>query len=471
MSRAATPVRAAALAGVLVVLGVAAAAPGSAGPGNVVRVEHRDPATAPTRGHPDALVTIEYFFVPQSQAANRLPQYRPLERLHAKHPARVRVIYRVVKLNNAVQLPVAALEAQAQGKFFELMDALHEQRPVTVMTKDQVLELARGIGMDTTRLAAAISDGRYADTFAANERRMQRLGATQQAVVFNSRVIRVTTDADYEREYQNAYDRALELLDQGYDARDLSRVFDAQARRAEPPVVVSTGPIDDDLEGDPTEHPLASPPLDLAGLPSFGNPDADAAMPVVILCRPNDPTCVGLVRIVRRHVQDIYGDEIRAVWAPWFDVTRDDAGDLALLADAALCAEQVATSPDDLFASPGWRWIAKQLDHASRSHGRRMSAEKLIDTVANELDVDSHRLSACRARLANASLDFIAAARRSGVTRSPAVVIGGRIYNGLADDGTIRKLIEAELAPGVLGETADSQFERLLFFLSSPRGK
>jgi len=51
------------------------------------------------------------------------------------------------------------------------------------------------------------------------------------------------------------------------------------------------------------------------------------------------------------------------------------------------------------------------------------------------------------------------------------VVIGGRIYSGLSDDTTIRKLIEAELAPGVLGDTADSQFDRLLFFLSSPKGK
>lgn len=454
-------------AGVLASLGVATAAPN----GGVVRVEHRDPATAPTRGHPDALVTIEYFFVPMSQAASRLPQYRPLERLHAKHPARVRVIYRVVKLNNAVQLPVAALEAQAQGKFFELMDALHAQRPNTVMTKDQVLELARGIGMDTSRLAAAISDGRYADTIAANERRMQRLGASQQTVVFNSRIDRVTTDAEYERAYANAYDRSLELIDQGYDPRQLSQVFDQQARRADAPAVIPTGPTDDDLEGDPTEHRLAKPPLDLARMPTFGDPDATAPVPVVVLCRPNDPSCVGLMRVVRRQVQDIYGDEIRAVWAPWFDVTRDDANDLTLLADAVLCAEQVATSPDDLNASPGWRWITKQLDHASRSHGRRMPAEKIIDTVASELDVDSQRLSACRARMANASLDFIATARKSGVTRSPAVVIGGRIYSGLSDETTIRKLIEAELAPGVLGETADSQFERLLFFLTSPKGK
>jgi hypothetical protein len=463
-------VRRALAVGVLVGFSLAGAAPTPGG--TVVRVEHRDPATAPTRGHPDALVTIEYFFLPQVQAGQRLAAYRPLERLFAKHPARVRIIYRVVKLNNAVQLPVAALEAQAQGKFFELMEALHTPRPNTIMTRDQVIELARGIGMDTSRLAAAISDGRYSETFLANERRMQRLGAAQQTVVMNSRLVRVSTDAEFETEYDKAYDRAQAMIDQGYDARELSKVFDEQERRIDKdkPIAIPTVPSEDDVEGD-NEHRLANPPLELAGLPSFGKPDAEAPVPVVVLCRPNDSQCVGLVRVVRRQVQDIYADEVRAIWAPWFDVAGENAAELTLLSDAALCAEQVGSSPDELYASPGWRWITKQLDQASRSHGRRVPAEKIIDNVANELDVDSQRLSACRARMANASLEFIAKARRSGVTRSPAIIIGGRIYSGLNDDSTIRKLIEAELAPGVLGDTADGGFERLLFFLSSPKGK
>src|SRR5688572_10514787 len=155
----------------LALLGPAGAAPNQ----NVVRVEHRDPDTAPTRGGPDALVTIEYFFIPQPQAVSRLKPYRDLERLHGKHPARIRIIYRVIKSNTGIQLPVAVLEAHAQGKFFELMDALHAPRAGTVMTKDQIFEMARGVGMDVSRLAAAISDGRYNETIAANQRRMERL--------------------------------------------------------------------------------------------------------------------------------------------------------------------------------------------------------------------------------------------------------------------------------------------------------
>ena len=441
--------------------------------GGVVRVEHRDPATAPTRGHPDAFVTVEYFFIPQTQAAGRLPQYKKLEELHKKHPARIRVIYRVVKLTASVQLPVAALEAQAQGKFFELMEALHAQRPNNMLTKEQVLELARGVGMDVTRLSAAISDGRYSDAFAANEQRMQRLHATEKSVLFNSRVAKLSptpTDPELEREYLNAYDKSLELIDQGYDARELTKVYDEQVRRAETPFVVSTGQGDEE-SGDPTEHKLAKPPLDVAGLPTFGKPDARAPLPIVLLCRPNDGGCVNLLRIVQRKVQEVYIDETRAVFAPWFDVARDDANDLALLGDAALCAEQIGANPDSLNASPGWRWIVRALDHHSRSHGRKQKAETVIDTIANELDIDPQRLSACRARMANTTLDFIAKARKSGVTRSPALVIGGRIYENVNDEPSIQKIIEAELAPGILGEMSDSQFDRLLFFLSSPKGK
>ena len=83
--------------------------------------------------------------------------------------------------------------------------------------------------------------------------------------------------------------------------------------------------------------------------------------------------------------------------------------------------------------------------------GKPLSADKLIDVIANRLDLDPHTLSACRAKLASSTLEWIAAARHSGVTRSPALVIGGRIYEGLNDSMLIQQLVEAELAPGVLG--------------------
>jgi predicted DsbA family dithiol-disulfide isomerase len=436
------------------------AAPRGRGPGQVVRVEHRDPDTVPSRGPASAPVTVELYFLPTTNAQARLPSYRMIEKLQASHPARIRVIYRVVKRSGQVQLPAAALEAHAQGKFFDFMEELHRDRTITSLDRAKILDLARRIGMDVPRVAAAMSSDRYLAVLEANDHRLDRITRGRPsvpAVLFNTRPPRSSLgsmgDADYEREYAEAYERAMELVDRGVDPRSLMNAFDALVLRSTQPFVGSTGPTDDDIDGEAFEHKLASPPLSLAGLPSLGRPDARAAVPVVILCRPNDSQCGHSVNQLRK-LQRIYPDEVRLVWAPWFDVSREDAAALTLLGDAVLCAEQVGSSPDDLNASPGWRWIEKQLSRANRSHRRRTPPEKLIDDITAETGIDSQKLSACRARMASATLEWIERARRSGVTRAPALVVGGRIYEGIPDHNVVQQLVEAELAPGVLGELA-----------------
>lgn len=438
---------------VLAALPPAFAAPS---PGQVVRVEHYDPSTTPARGPANALVTVELFFAPSINGSIRMPAYRQLEALQAKHPTRMRLIYRVVQRGAqppGPQLPTLALEAYAQGKFFEFITALHAQR--LTMTRDQMLDLAKRTGLDAQRADRAITEDRYRDVITANERRLERLrGSASPMVFFNNKPPRAAlssmTEADYELAYADAYDRAREMLDKGIEQKDLPKAFDAELLHNDQPLVITTGPTDEDFEGESTEHPLATPPLALTGLPSLGKPDAKAPVPVVIVCRPNDASCSQTMRVVQR-IHTLYRGEIRIVWAPWFDVSRDDAADLALLGDAALCAEKIGSSPDDLDTSPGWQWLIEAYAVIARSHGRRISPDKLIDTAAHKLHVDSRQLSACRATVANATLDWITAARRSGISSSPAVVIGGRIYQGLQDEGLIKQLVEAELAPGVLG--------------------
>jgi protein-disulfide isomerase len=312
--------------------------------------------------------------------------------------------------------------------------------------------------MDVPRVASAIANARYQAVLEANDQRLERITrghVSVPAVLFNTKPPRSPlssmSDADYEREYAEAYERALELIDRGVHPRSLMDAFDALILRNTQPFVRATGPTDDDVTGDAFEHNLASPPLALAGLPSFGNPDAKATLPVVILCRPNDSHCGNSLSQLKK-LQRIYPDEVRLVWAPWFEVSGENAAALTLLGDAVLCAEQVGSSPEELSASPGWRWLEKQLHRASRS--RRSAPEKLIDDVTVEVGVDPQELSACRARMAGATLQWIERARRSGVTNAPTLVIGGRIYKGISDQNVIQQLIEAELAPGVLGELA-----------------
>ncbi len=429
-------------------------APVAAEPGKVIRVEHYDPSTIPSRGPVAAPVTVELFFAPSINGALRMPAYRHLEALAQAHPTRLRILYRVVRRGAqppGPQLPTLALEAWAQGRFFEFVREVHSQR--TTMTREQMLDLARRVGLDPVRAERAITDDRYGEVLTENERRLERLGGSASpSVFFNGRSPRSSlssmTEGDYAAAYQDAYQRALDLLDRGVEQRDLMRAFESQRTDTQPRIV--TAKVEDDAVVESFEHALADPPLDLRGLPSYGDPAAQAALPIIVLCRPNDSGCMPLLRVIR-NLHGIYRGDVRILWAPWFRVDREDAAELTLLGDAALCAEQVGSNADDLDASPGFSWITEAYTQLARLHGRRLVPDRLIDSISTKLRIDPQALSACRARISSLTLEWIEAARRAGVETSPAIVIGGRIYHALSDSGAIQRLIEAELAPGVLG--------------------
>ena len=194
--------------------------------------------------------------------------------------------------------------------------------------------------------------------------------------------------------------------------------------------------------------------LELAGLPTFGRPDA--AIPIVLLCSPVSTNCRASIDHAVE-VQRMYPEDVRVVWDPWFDVTRADATELAMLADAALCAETVGTSStsDTETSSSGWRWVTGVLDATLAPRSQGPPQETTIDQVAAALHVDEHAFSACRASGAGGAVERIGAARHSGVRGAPTVMIGGRLYlRGLPDTASLQRLVEAELAPGVLGQWA-----------------
>jgi hypothetical protein len=440
----------AALAAALV-FAPAAAAPRPS-PGLAERIEYRDPATAPARGPLSALVTIEVFFVPGVNTPNTA--LRLLQQLQDQHPARIRLVYRILKGSMVLIVPSVLLEAHVEDKFFELLDELSKQRGQ--MKKDELLELARKVGVDSRRVALATQFEQFRDVLEANQRRLERLRAgSLPAVLFNGKATRTAlgtiTPADLEREYNDAYERALEKIERGFAPAQLAQAFDEDAMWAGRPGPLAAATREGDDDGT-LDHPLATPPLVLDGLPSVGKPGVPGAVPVAVLCRPNDAACTNLLRIVESEVR-LYPDDVRVVWAPWFEVASNDAADLTLLGDAALCAEAIGSNHGELTTSPGWVWVKEMHAQSSRSHGRKLDPEVLIDAVADKLRVDDRVLSACRARMASTTLDWIAAARRSGVpTRATsAIVIGGRIYDGLTDQAVIQELVETELAPGVLG--------------------
>jgi hypothetical protein len=444
-----------------------AAVPAAATPGEVVRVEHRDPSALPSRGSRDAPVTIELFFTP-GQTSRGAP-YRALERLQAQHPTKIRLVYRILAANGQVRLPYAALEAYAEGRFFEFMDRLNSKIARSNPTNGELVEMGVEIGIDPDRLASAMSNPPqgYVAALAANDRRYkQHVHSRTQLplALFNGRVTQTQLGAlgpaDLEREYHDAKERAEDLLDRGADPGMLEAALDEQNVPNPQDIVLQPTAADEELDQQPADPPLASPPLRLDGLPAFGPPDA--AVQIVVLCSPTSATCRKAMDPATI-VQDNFPEGVRVVWAPYYDVSRPDAGELGLLGDAALCAEQVGTSSEnelDRPSSPGWRWVEAVLAEASTRH-RRVPADQLIDKVAAKLHVDPRAFAACRARLAGRAVAWIEAARHAGVRTTPATVVGGRIYGPIADANALQQLVEVELAPGWLGESAPSWRRRL----------
>jgi len=421
----------------------------------IVRVEHRDPLAAPAKGPVDAPVIVEMFFVPQwGQHQTRLNNYKALEALQQRHPTRMRLIWRVQRQG---MHSTAALEAHAQGKFFEFLDKLHAER--LAISREKLLEIAKSVGVDPDRVSAAIDQDRYLQTFDDNQRRSSRLHIVNYpVVVFNSTIARFSMTSnvkpeELERTYAEAYARAMELIDQGVPPSRLGEAFDAKVLAS-----VSTSPIapaDDDNESH--DQMLVSPPIDVTGLPSVG--DDTTSMPIIFLCSTLNTQCQKIIEKAITLQKDVY-PELRLIWAPWFDVGREDAGDHAQLGYAALCAEELGTGAPP--KSAGWLWVEamhRQIINTSRRG--RMPIQDRIDAIAKELDVDTARLYACTAKLAaedassvtltapRATMKRIEAARQSGVRVSPSVIIGGRMYAALGDPGILQQLIEAELAPGI----------------------
>jgi hypothetical protein len=174
--------------------------------GDVVRVDHYDSQTAPSKGRANAPVTVEMFFAPSTNNTVQLRALRQLEALQQKHPTRVRLVYRIIQRSAqppGPQLPTLALEAFAQGKFFELLAAVNAE--LVNLTREKLLEVARKVGVDATRAERAIADDRYREVLDGNEARIERLrGATAPIVFFNARPMRSSLGSTSDTDYENA---------------------------------------------------------------------------------------------------------------------------------------------------------------------------------------------------------------------------------------------------------------------------
>jgi 2-hydroxychromene-2-carboxylate isomerase len=407
---------------------------------NIARVVHQPLGGAPTLGPADALVTVELFFIPgaaQSQAA-----LQHLVALAEHHPRRLRLVLRPLERQGQILVPEAILEAGAHGKAWALLDLITDAgKPPS---RDQLLEQVAAVGVDPARVIAAWDDERHKAALDANERRrVRRYAPSVPDALFNGRSVRrpvpSLSDEDLEQAYQDAYDRARQLLADGVPRAALAAAFERDLDR--PPTMFVPGAVEDDDDDLPDTDPtLMARAVDTRGLPSLG--PAAAPVTVLVFCDLTQRGCHRQLATAAR-VIDLFPSEARVVWMPWYSIALDVSSDADQLARAAMCATAV---------DAGWEWVTAAIGRGQRAP---LDARVIPDLVA-DAGLDPAALTACLAQLpVGAARVRIAQATQGGITHGPTVVVGGRIYvGGVAEPRVLQSLIEDELEPGLLDRLA-----------------
>jgi len=139
-----------------------------------IRIEENDHL----RGPRDAQVTlVEYgdFQCPYCARA-----HAALNQLMRQHEGRVALVYRHLPLSDlhpfAARAAEAAEAAGAQGKFWEMHDALFENQ--AMVGEDALPGIAASLGLDTRRFARELDEGKHRARIQAQAEEAHALGAS-----------------------------------------------------------------------------------------------------------------------------------------------------------------------------------------------------------------------------------------------------------------------------------------------------
>jgi len=126
---------------------------------NVV-VQHKAIGDKPIIGPRFAPVTVD-FFIRLEDTYYIKNIYRRLKQLAKRHPTRMRIVFRPMPQSQYSYwyYAEAALEAYAQDKFFEFVEAVYRQRRRP--NRKQLSDVARSIGIDVDRFEKALETRRH----------------------------------------------------------------------------------------------------------------------------------------------------------------------------------------------------------------------------------------------------------------------------------------------------------------------
>ena len=415
-----------------------------------VIVRHQPRGPNPVHGHRYAPVTIDFFCELQKHYSMR-PLYHNLMALAQRHPHRLRIVYHMVDRPARAELSWHALEAFTQGRFHQFIaEFFVPQRRPQPRELEAVAERA---GVDYQLMKRAETDGRHQRTHTRNLNYRSRRKGTSRSdpiILFNGTLpqtpsARLSLD-ELEDEYDTAYARARELLEEGVPLAQLYEHSLRAVDAARPPPPTRTSLVDGlprDVKPEPIPARLIAGPIAAGG--SFDRGADDPAVVVVFLCSLQSWNCAMMYRTIE-DLRRAYPEEVRVGFRHLFnDADRNQPG-ARLAHEAALCA-------DDQGAF--WAYYDRMYTHLRRRRSPRHPSPYDMEQVAKAIGIEPASFIACiRAKQHAAAIEReLRSVRASGITLTPSVIVGGRLHTGTKSLDEMRSLIEEELRPGLLEQT------------------
>ncbi len=405
-------------------IGVASLAPMAGADAERIRI---DATGAPARGAADPLVTIVTFSEFQCPFCARVSP--TMERILATYGDRVRYVFRHHPLDfhqNAWPAAQAAHEAYEQGgdaRFWAMHDALFQNQQH--LERADLERYGGQVGMDGTRLRAALDDSRHRARVQRDVDAATSAGANGTPAFFiNGRQLmgaqpyeQFVTVIDEEIALANA------LQDRGVRRGSLYAAFqrgalDRPAPDAPDPTVA---PRPD------TPDPNAIHRVPIEDSPVRG--PADALVTIVTFSEFQCPFC-GRVQATLRQVEEQYGADVRIVFKHNPLAFHTNAMPAAQLAVEAHRQGRFWPVHDALFES--------QADLSRATLDRIAAQQGLSRTRARAaLDENAHAATIARDQ---------ELARSLGATGTPSFFINGRSLRGAQPLAEFQRVIDQELA-------------------------
>ncbi len=403
-------------------------------------LEHQPSGPYPAVGSDSAPVTFEYFF--NIGNARSFGQLNLLKTLAARHPKRLRIIYRITdnRERSGSLAQVFGQEAFEQGRFFEFLEAFYAKRRGPSATKD-FPKVAEEAGVDYGLVKNALESMQH-DAF-LNENhfywKRMHLSAVPALLINGHRIVRIANMQTLEALYDQAYQEASRARAKGITPKELNLYLRSKDHSQDNRIRRHSGPVD--LQ--PGElHPKSTQVVNmkplLEGARSQGPADAKATL--VFICHLQSNNCRTMSRSLRV-LQRAYKREVRLIVRPLFDSEMPRQDKAQLMHEAAACAEEQGAY---------WEYYRLAFERQRQINFDQGFAVDLASSPRLDLDLASFETCLESGRHAAQVQEEVAAVRNAGVTHVPALAVGGLLYTGRLHFDQLREVVQKELAPGLL---------------------